>query len=520
MNDLPAASDPATADALEALTVIRTEAVLSRLPVHNLAKKGSVDVRITRRNASGEVELKWHVAPNARYGEPRQLAYRIDTLYINKLIDRTGRPLPRYLRLGSLRHICQELDLHTSGSAVASVKQALLQNATAAISAKVKYRDVEGREQPLEAVFTRYNVVFTDERLPSGEKADAVYVVFNDPYLNVLNNAPQRPLDYDYLRSLNPAAQRFYEILSFRIFAALRNQRPRAKMSYSEYCTFSAQQRYDTYDRVKKQMYKIHRVHLTRDYLKAVEVEPTEPDGEGRPDWLFFYTPGRRAKHEYRVYHSKAKQIAKLAEEAEEPVQPPLSAVETTSSQEGPVPAQEQAQPELQLMPPEQLVNLFHKLTKGIEYRTYPNSKEAARAAEFLERFGLEKTIYIIEYGVRAAKRTNFEMRFFGGLQQYVDEAAAAFDKAEHEREVAEAIQKLRAERAREASFWEERGEELLAALPEPERERLIDRACDELVREYPALRFQPGGLRETARRKIAGELAKTARNSGTIKSS
>src|SRR5438552_14472510 len=93
--------DPATA--LHApLTIIRTETVLSRFPIHNLAKRGRVPIHITKKNVHGEIELSWKVSPNAAYGEPRHLAYKLDTIVINQHIYALGRPLPKVLRLGSI----------------------------------------------------------------------------------------------------------------------------------------------------------------------------------------------------------------------------------------------------------------------------------------------------------------------------------------------------------------------------------------------------------------------------------
>ena len=66
---------PATTAAEAAtLDIIRTETVLSRLPVHNLAKKGSIKISIIKKTEKGEVELLWNVSPSRDYGEPRQLA--------------------------------------------------------------------------------------------------------------------------------------------------------------------------------------------------------------------------------------------------------------------------------------------------------------------------------------------------------------------------------------------------------------------------------------------------------------
>jgi hypothetical protein len=295
------------------LQVIRTETVLSKLPIHNLAKKGTISINITQRNERGEVALHWEVSPNPKYGEPRQLAYKLDTIVINRRIEEAGKPLPKLIRLGSLRDIAATLDLDGSGDSTKRIKNALFQNAFTAITAKLAYRGNDDSEKTLEAGFTRYSVIFTGHKLPDGRKADAVYLILNDPYREVLNNAPFRPLNYDYLRELPPAPQRFYEVVSRQIFAALKHQRAEARLSYSDYCTYSAQQRYYDYDRFKKQMYKIHRPHLASGYLKAARYEPAK-DGEGKPDWNMFYTPGPKARAEYHTFTRSGRSIDSSAE--------------------------------------------------------------------------------------------------------------------------------------------------------------------------------------------------------------
>src|SRR5437660_3688633 len=118
-----------------AIEMIRTETVLSRLPIHNLAKKGKVDIRILKTTPTGEVELKWEVSYNERYGQARQLAYKLDTIIINERIDEAGRPLPKMLRLGSLNQICEELGLSPDhGTTTKNIKNAFLQNALTGIT--------------------------------------------------------------------------------------------------------------------------------------------------------------------------------------------------------------------------------------------------------------------------------------------------------------------------------------------------------------------------------------------------
>ena len=132
---------PSTTD-LEAIQIIRTETVLSRLPVHSLSKTGPFDIVITRRNQQGEVELHWSVSHSAKYGPPRQLAYKLDTLVVNRRLDEVGRPVHKVLRLGSLRDIARELSL---GGDTNQIRRALRHNAFTGITAKLRYRSALGQ---------------------------------------------------------------------------------------------------------------------------------------------------------------------------------------------------------------------------------------------------------------------------------------------------------------------------------------------------------------------------------------
>jgi hypothetical protein len=233
------------------MSIIRTETALSRFPVHRIARKGNVSIELKNQASA----VLWRVSYNSEYGQPGPLAYKLDTLIVNRKIDESERPIPKLLRLGSLREICELLGLSDGGS-LSHVKNALLQNASTFIRAKVSYRTQNQEERSLEAGFTRYSVVFTGETLPDGRHADAVYLVLNDIYLEVLNSAVFRPLDYEYMKELPPASQRFYEVVSYQIFAALLHRpkggtraMPRARLHYSDYCLLSTQMRYSTWVR-------------------------------------------------------------------------------------------------------------------------------------------------------------------------------------------------------------------------------------------------------------------------------
>ena len=280
----------------EVLNAIRIETALSRFPCHRISRKGKVTIEIKSQNAP----LLWEVTYNSKYGQPGPLAYKVDTLIVNRRLDESSRPVPRLLKLGSLRDICRELEIN-EGAATQQVKKALHQNASAYIDAKFSYRATDGTKRDLEAGFNRYAVVFTGETLPDGRTADAVYLILSDIYQEVLNHALTRPLDYDYMKILPPAAQRFYEIVSYQLYAALKYNNPYATLLYSEYCLLSTATRYFDFDHVKKQMYKVHKPHTDSGYLLKVHYQTTT-DEQGRPDWKMLYTPGPNADREYQAF--------------------------------------------------------------------------------------------------------------------------------------------------------------------------------------------------------------------------
>jgi hypothetical protein len=283
---------------LLSLNTIRVETALSRYPVHRLARKG--DIRIEVCEGNRETALHWKVSHNSAYGQPGPLAYKLDTLIINRRIEEAFRPIPRLIKLGSLHDICKELGV-SEGKNKSAIKQALYQNASAFITAKIHYKTGDGSERVLESGFTRYSVIFTGEKLPDGRKSDGVYVLLNDVFIQVINGAMTRPLDYDYLKSLSPAPQRFYELLSYQMYAALKHDRPRAKLIYSELCDHAPMTRHLEWGRARSQMNKIHRPHLESGYIAKFDSQQTA-DCDGKVDWIMLYQPGPKARAEFKTF--------------------------------------------------------------------------------------------------------------------------------------------------------------------------------------------------------------------------
>ena len=489
------------------LSILRTETVLSRFPIHNLSKHGNVTIRIRRTNAQGECDYRWDVSYNETYGQPGPLAYKLDTIIINQLLDTLPRPLPWVLKVGSLRQIGARLGAAVSGRQQAHLKNAFHQNASAYIVAKLRYRGRDGTERRLEAGFTRYSVVLTGEHLPDGRRADAVYLVLSTPYREVLTHAPVRPLDYTYLTALTPIAQRFYEILSYKMFAALKYGHPYATLRYSDYCVLATQHRCLGLEQVQKQMYKVHHPHRAADYLGTVRYDAIT-DADGQPDWLLHYTPGARARTEYAAFMRQpgADRAAALLSPGDadpddlgailpralptptpSPSPPPRKpagatvVAQETRTRSAPGPA---ARPRsIPLAPPEEestphdrplltqaqaLVDAFHQRFHGRAPGT-AHPKELAHAMQLLTEHGATKAHFLLTYAQQAAPETAYQPKFFGGILPYLPEALAAYDaqaRQAAQRRTQQAAAREQRRHERYLAWQQEQCAQLRAALP------------------------------------------------------
>jgi hypothetical protein len=396
------ASAKSTAQKLE---IIRTDTVISKLPAHNLFGQGSMNIQINKKDANGQTKLTWKVSFNAEFGEAGQLAYRIETLVINRRIDEAGRPVPTMIRLGSLSEVCEELGINPSGANTNNVKRALQQNAGALITANLSYKSTDGAKNRLEATFTKYSVAFRGDELPNGEKSDGVVILLNEQYRRVLNRAGTRPLDFQYLKQLTPSAQRFYEIISYQLYAALKYNYPEAKITYSDYCAYSGQPRQREAAEMNKRMYKIHQPHLKSGYISKVSYHKIR-DAEGNLDWVMSYVPGPRAIAEFERFNRRL-----YVEDHSSDLDLSNGNIEKSADTDT-----------------LKLLAQFHLLARGKRnYQPRPGSVEIKQAEDVIKKLGYDGGIFFLEYALKEAKKTKYQMAQFGGALQYLNEAENAW---------------------------------------------------------------------------------------------
>jgi hypothetical protein len=441
------------------------------------------------------------------------------------------------LKVGSFRQLSTQLAVQVSGRQYAHLTRAFHQNASAYIVAYLHYRGRDGVVRTLNAGFTRYSVIWTGERLPDGTPADAVYLVLSEPYWEVLNHAPVRPLDYTYLKDLTPMAQRFYELVSYKMFAALKYRHPHATLRYSEYCLLSTQQRYTEALKVQKQMYKVHHPHVHSGYITKAHYARTT-DADGQPDWLLQYTPGPKARAEYVAFMRQSRADAAahlppidadqedllttvtresagappsrrreaslpprvaLAHRDEPARAAPLQApthgpIRSAVLAEGAAPAARPADP-LQTQA-EALVQQFYQHFHGLTQVT-PGPKELTQALELLAQHGAAKAQFLLAFAHQEAPETRYRPRVFGGILHYLPRALAAYDARAAQGTHATARQAVANERAQREQHrtWEQQQlAGLRAALPPAELAALEEASRARLVAEgTPAYALRMG---------------------------
>ena len=449
----------------------------TEMPIHQLSKKGDQEIRIIRRPPNGgQVTLYWKVEPNAAVGHPGQLAYRLDTWVIKRRLDQLPRPIPRLIRVGDLRQIARELDL---GGDTNAVKRAFEQNASAFIRAKVAYRTRDGREETFEGYFNRYNVFFRGQSLPGGDRAETVYVSLNDPYHALINGSTWRPLDYGYLRTLTPAAQRLYELLSPKMFAAVKNGHPTAWIRYSDFCLLAVAKRQQTKRRMQSQMAAVHRPHLASGYFSAIAWR-SERTADGTPDWTIHYVPGPRAWAEFEAFNGRRQRLGKLpaGRSLLVPTKP-----EPRRSVPKPAMASQEESPAIVL------ARRFAEKRHGTAASEITTS-QASRAHAILDALkgDLDSAIVAIDLAAQEGRRDrNGFPKHLGGVLEggFVDRARQLRSEDQRRKSAGLLRQRDAAERERFDAWRRERAERRISELNERARQGLVNERLPRFVEEH-----------------------------------
>lgn len=262
-----------------------------------------------------KIEILWQVTSNSEYGYPglfdRKVHKAIEQI-ISEILRKNGRvknPLP----LGSLYNLFKKIDIDTGGAQYKKIKEAFKRITTTSIESKGTFYS-KRRKEWIEDIFHLYErVVFKGQELPNGEIADTNYLFLGSWYLQNLNSFYIKPIDYNYLQSLNSKiASRLYEILGVK-FYGLRNKRENfICYRYSKLCQLLpiTPQRY--LSDAKRQL---NPAYKELQYTGFLSKDPYWDENTGK-DWHIYYWPGERARKEMRKVKTNFFKASLIEEEA------------------------------------------------------------------------------------------------------------------------------------------------------------------------------------------------------------
>jgi len=275
--------------------------------------------------------VRWRVTPNTNIGAPGIEAHEVWVRLIKPALDaereRMLGKLPSLIPLGSIRECLRTLDRTVGGWESRRLLKSIRQIGSAWCEAdfwmptierdekgSTLYRHIKGEFSRL-SIYSIGSKHLTDEELEEGKFSfefdleDTVYLLLHPHEVEMQKHQGQRPVDNEYLFSVNPAARRWYELLAPKFFGVIDNgknhQEGFCEIRYSWYIErHHTLKRHAERYRVVEQMNDLIEDHKALGYVEKVEYRAIkEPDQE--VDYIIRYYPGEGARNSVKRIRSR-----------------------------------------------------------------------------------------------------------------------------------------------------------------------------------------------------------------------
>lgn len=307
----------------------------------------------------GNKPVRWRVTPNPTIGAPGIEAHEVWVRLIKPALDaereRMLGKLPSLIPLGSIRECLRTLGRSIGGWESRRLLRSIRQIGSAWCEADfwmpTAERDEEGRAlyRHIKGEFSRVSIYsigskhLTDEELEEGKFSfdfdleDTVYLLLHPHEVEMQKHQGQRPIDNEYLFSVNPAARRWYELLAPKIFGVIENRKSHqegfCEIRYSWYVErHHTLKRHAERYRVVEQMNDLIEDHKALGYVEKVDYRAIKEPGQ-EVDYIIRYYPGEGARssiNRIRSRHPRKKRAAQqelLLSNGSQPALPPAGTV-------------------------------------------------------------------------------------------------------------------------------------------------------------------------------------------------
>jgi hypothetical protein len=267
--------------------------------------------------------IRWRVTPNPTIGAPGIEAHEVWVRLIKPALDaereRMLGKLPSLIPLGSIRECLRTLGRAIGGWESRRLLKCIRQIGSAWCEAdfwmptverdedgKTLYRHIKGEFSRI-SIYSIGSKHLTDDELEEGrfsfdfDLEDTVYLLLHPHEVEMQKHQGQRPIDNEYLFSVNPAARRWYELLAPKIFGVVENRKGQqegfCEIRYSWYVErHHTLKRHAERYRVVEQMNDLIEDHKALGYVERVEYRAIkEPSQE--VDYVIRYYPGDGARN-------------------------------------------------------------------------------------------------------------------------------------------------------------------------------------------------------------------------------
>jgi hypothetical protein len=287
--------------------------------------------------------IRWKVTPNPTIGAPGIEAHEVWVRLVKPALDaereRMLGKLPNLVPLGSIRECLRTLGWSIGGWESRRLMKCIRQIGSAWCEADfwmpTVEKDEEGRAlyKHIKGEFSRISIYsigskhVTEDELKDGKLSfdfdleDTVYLLLHPHEVEMQKNQSQRPIDNEYLFSVNPTARRWYELLAPKLFGVVENRKGQQEGGYCEILYSWYIKRHHTLKRhaeryrVVEQMNDLIKDHRIFGYVDKVEYRAIKEPGQP-VDFIIRYYPGEGAKrsiNRIRSYRPRKKRPAQLA---------------------------------------------------------------------------------------------------------------------------------------------------------------------------------------------------------------